>query len=115
KPDRNRRLLESVDVIRRLLAGDEVSHRGTITVERARVWTRPAHPPPLLVAAITSPTSAWGAQWADGLITVAQPITALRDIVTAYTSSGGTGPLALQTHLSWAPTEHDAIAIAHEQ
>jgi alkanesulfonate monooxygenase SsuD/methylene tetrahydromethanopterin reductase-like flavin-dependent oxidoreductase (luciferase family) len=36
---------ESVDVIRRLLAGEEVSHDGLVTVDRARVWSRPEQPP----------------------------------------------------------------------
>lgn len=115
KHERNQRLHESVDVIRRLLAAEEVSHRGAITVDRARVWTLPEHPPPLLIAAITAPTSAWGARWSDGLLTVAQPRGVLRDIVAAYKNSGGTGPIALQVHASWAPTDDEALALAHEQ
>ena len=43
---RNARLLECVDVIRALLAGEEVSHDGLVTVDRARLWTRPETPPP---------------------------------------------------------------------
>lgn len=39
---RDQRLLECVDVIRRLLHGEEVSHDGLVTVNRARLWTRPA-------------------------------------------------------------------------
>jgi alkanesulfonate monooxygenase SsuD/methylene tetrahydromethanopterin reductase-like flavin-dependent oxidoreductase (luciferase family) len=36
KPLREARLRECVDVIRALLAGEEVSHRGLVTVDRAR-------------------------------------------------------------------------------
>ena len=36
-----RRLRECVDVIRRLLAGEEVSHDGLVTVDRARLWSLP--------------------------------------------------------------------------
>ena len=41
KDVRNARLRECVDVIRALLAGEEVSHDGLVTVDRARLWTRP--------------------------------------------------------------------------
>ncbi len=33
--------------------GEEVSHDGLVTVDRARVWTRPAEPPSLVAAAVT--------------------------------------------------------------
>src|SRR4029453_16191359 len=39
KDVRNARLRESVDVIRDLLNGEEVSRDGLITVDRARLWT----------------------------------------------------------------------------
>jgi len=37
KEVRDERLVECVDVIRRLLAGEEVTHHGLVTVDRARV------------------------------------------------------------------------------
>ena len=36
-------------------------------------------------------------------------------MIDAYRDAGGRGPAALQVHLSWAPTEDEAEAIAHEQ
>jgi hypothetical protein len=39
----------------------------------------------------------------------------LRKIVGAYRDGGGQGRLVLQVHLSWAPTDEEAIAIAHDQ
>src|SRR5688572_10877925 len=45
KPTRDARLLECVAVIRALLAGEEVTHRGLVTVDRARVWDVPEVPP----------------------------------------------------------------------
>ncbi|MGC5076502.1 TIGR03885 family FMN-dependent LLM class oxidoreductase [Agrococcus sp. DT81.2] len=115
KPTRERRLLESVDVIRRLLAGEEVSHEGTFSVDRARVWSRPATPPKLIGAAITPESAARHAQWADGFITVAGDIAALRDVVAAYRDAGGRGPVSAQLHLSWAEDESEALAIARDQ
>jgi probable non-F420 flavinoid oxidoreductase len=115
KPTRERRLLESVDVIRRLLAGEEVSLEGTISVHRARVWSRPATPPRLIAAAITPESAARHAQWADGFVTVAGDVRALRDVLAAYRDAGGEGPLSAQLHLSWADDEATALALAREQ
>ncbi len=44
KDVRQRRLRESADVIRRMLDGEVVSHEGLVTVDRARLWTRPEIP-----------------------------------------------------------------------
>lgn len=52
---------------------------------------------------------------ADGLITVAAEPGAVRDIVAAYRDAGGRGPVCGQLHLSWAPTEDEALAIARDQ
>jgi probable non-F420 flavinoid oxidoreductase len=115
KDVRTARLRECVDVIRALLAGEEVSHDGLVTVDRARLWTRPETPPALFGAAVSVETARWCAEWADGLITVNAPDEHLRSMVDAYRDAGGRGPLALQVHLSWAPTEDEALATAHEQ
>jgi probable non-F420 flavinoid oxidoreductase len=115
KEVRNQRLRESVDAIRALLAGDEVDASGLIRVHRARLWTRPAHPPPLLATAVSAETAGWAAAWADGLATVAQDPGALRRVVDAYRGNGGRGPLVLQVHVSLAATDAEAVAIAREQ
>ena len=77
KDIRDARLLECVDVIRRLLAGEEVNH--------------------------------------DSLVTVNRPLDTLRQVLDAYRDAGGRGPARLQVHLSWAPTDDEALAIAHDQ
>ena len=116
KEERQRRLEESVDGIRRLHRGEEVTHRGLVTVDRARHYDPPAVPVPLLATAITPPTAARAAAWgADGVITINQPHEKLRDVIDAYRSHGGTGTLAIQVHLSWAPTRAEAEAIALDQ
>ena len=115
KEIRDARLEECVDVIRRLLAGEEVSRDGLVTVNRARLWTVPS-PAPQLVGPVVSVASASRvAAWADGLITINQPHEKLRQIIDAYRSAGGRGPLRLQVHLSWAPTEQEAEAVAYDQ
>jgi probable non-F420 flavinoid oxidoreductase len=115
KAERNARLRECVDVMRALFAGEEVSHRGHVVVDRARLWTRPADPPPLVGAAVSEKTARWAGEWADGLATVNAPPEQLRKIVDAYRDSGGQGRLVLQVHLSWAQTEEEALRIAHDQ
>ncbi|RSM86259.1 TIGR03557 family F420-dependent LLM class oxidoreductase [Kibdelosporangium aridum] len=115
KQIRDARLLECVEVIRDLLAGKEVSHDGLVTVDRARVWTRPAEVPNLIGAAVSVPTARKCAAWADGLITVNAPIDHLRRMIDAYRSAGGRGKVYLQVHLSWAADDETAAAIAHEQ
>jgi probable non-F420 flavinoid oxidoreductase len=115
KEVRNTRLVECVRVIRALLAGEEVIHDGLVTVDRARLWTLPAEPPPLLGAAVSARTARWCAGWADGLITVNAPVGQLRRIVDAYRDAGGGGRLCLQVHLSWARDDETALHIAHEQ
>ncbi len=115
KEVRDRRLLECVDVIRRLLRGEEVSHDGLVRVNRARLWTLPDRVPDLVGPAVTPATAARHAAWADALITVNQPADTLRQVLEAYRSAGGRGPARLQIHLSWAPTDGEAMAIAHDQ
>ncbi|MEJ3745954.1 TIGR03885 family FMN-dependent LLM class oxidoreductase [Actinomycetes bacterium KLBMP 9797] len=115
KEVRNARLRECVDVIRALLAGEEVSHDGLVTVDRARLWTRPPEPPDLVGAAVSVETARWCAAWADGLITVAAPADHLRQMIAAYREAGGRGRLALQVHLSYAADDDEALRIAYDQ
>ncbi|HEU5144769.1 MAG TPA: TIGR03885 family FMN-dependent LLM class oxidoreductase [Dermatophilaceae bacterium] len=115
KEVRDRRLIECVDVIRRLLQGEEVSHDGLIHLNRARLWTLPDTLPDLVGPAVTPETAARHAAWADGLITVNQPKETLQQVLDAYRGAGGRGPARLQIHLSWAPSEDEAVGIAHDQ
>jgi probable non-F420 flavinoid oxidoreductase len=115
KEIRDARLVECVDVIRRLLHGEEVSHDGLVHVNRARLWTLPDLIPDLVGPAVTPQTAARHAAWADGLVTVNQDAETLQRIMAAYREAGGRGPARLQIHLSWAPDADEATAIAHDQ
>jgi probable non-F420 flavinoid oxidoreductase len=115
KEERNARLRECVDVMRALFAGEEVTHHGRVVVDRARLWTRPPQPPPLIGAAVSVETARWAGSWADGLATVNAPHDHLRAMLDGFRDGGGSGRLVLQVHLSWAPTEEEALRIAHEQ
>ncbi|MEH0972583.1 TIGR03885 family FMN-dependent LLM class oxidoreductase [Micromonospora sp. CPCC 205546] len=115
KDVRAARLRECVDVIRALLAGEEVSHDGLVRVDRAKLWTRPEQPPALIGAAVSVATARWCAEWADGLITVNAPTAHLRQMIDAYRDAGGRGPLHLQVHVSWAPEQAEAERLAYDQ
>ena len=115
KETRQRRLEESVEVIRRLHRGEEVTHHGLVTVEQARIWEVPDTPPQLIAPAISVETARRAAAWADGLVTVNQPAGKLKEMLAAYRSNGGRGKAILQVHLSWAPGEDEATAVALDQ
>ncbi len=112
---RDARLLECARIITALLAGEEVSHDGLVTVDRARLWTLPPRPPELFGAAVSVPTARNVAAWADGMITVDQPADQLKRVIDGYRDAGGRGPVAVQVHLSWDADEQAALRIAHEQ
>lgn len=111
---RNRRLGECVDVIRRLLDGERVTHEGMVTVHEAKLWTRPKSPPPLYVPALSPETARWAGSWADGLITVNQPEEDLRRMIDAFHDTAGDKPLLLQVHVCWAEDEDRAAELALE-
>jgi probable non-F420 flavinoid oxidoreductase len=116
KAERNARLQECVEVIRRLWDGEHVDHTGHVRVEGAKLYTRPEKPPLLIGAALTAATAEWIGSWADGLITVAQPREKLQEIIDRFRHGGGTGkPIYLQAQHSYAPKAEDALQGAYDQ
>jgi len=116
KTERNERLREAADVMRMLWAGETVSREGHVSVSEAKLWTRPQRPPLLVGAAVTPPTAAWVAEWADALITVSQSDDELDRVVEAYRSNGGEGkPMYLQVHLAYADSDEAAREAAFAQ
>ncbi len=116
KPERNARLLECVEIMRALFAGDMVTHRGRVTVVEARLYSRPAQPVRLYGAAVTTDTAAFVGRWADGLLTTGGDIAQVRKVVEAFRENGGEGkPVHIQHALSWAADEDAALAAAKDQ
>jgi coenzyme F420-dependent glucose-6-phosphate dehydrogenase len=116
KAERNARLRECVDVIRALWAGETVTHHGWIHVEEARLWSLPEQPPLIIGPALSEETAEFVGGWADGFITVNAPRSQLEKLVAAFRRGGGEGkPLYLQCHLSYARTDEEARANAHDQ
>lgn len=116
KEHRDVRLRECVEVIRSLLRGEEVSHQGLVTVDRARVWSLPEETPPLIGAAVSEETAGTLGGWAEGMITVYRPPEQLRPVLDAFREGGGAGkPISVQVHVSWAEDDETALSIAHDQ
>jgi coenzyme F420-dependent glucose-6-phosphate dehydrogenase len=116
KADRNARLRECVEIIRALWAGETVTHHGHIHVEEAKLWSRPGEPPRILGPALSEETAEFVGGWADGLITVNATRERLERMIEAFRRGGGEGkPLILQVHCSYAGTDEEARANAHDQ
>jgi G6PDH family F420-dependent oxidoreductase len=81
-------LEEAIGIIRALLAGGEVVHRGEhFEVEHAQLFTLPDAPPPIVVAASGRRTAALAGRRADGVVGVAPS----PEVVDAFEANGGTG------------------------
>jgi coenzyme F420-dependent glucose-6-phosphate dehydrogenase len=116
KAERNAILGECANVIRALLRGATVTHRGRVTLLDARLYSLPKEPPLLLGAAVSEATAELVGGWADGLLTVSSKPEQLRRVIEAFRRGGGEGkPLFLQVGLNWAETEEEALRAAHEQ
>ncbi len=116
KSRRNDRLLASVRIVRRLLAGETVSFDGHVLVHDARLHTLPASAPLILGAAITPETAEWVGSWADGLITISKPVEKVRSVVDAFRRGGGRNkPMYMQCQISYASTDEEALQGAWDQ
>jgi coenzyme F420-dependent glucose-6-phosphate dehydrogenase len=116
KQTRNQRLLECQQVIRDLLSGETVNHKGLINVENAKLYTLPVKQPRLFCAAVTKETAKWAAGWADGLLTVHRPFEELKEVVEAFRQNGGKDkPIHLKVQLSYSRDSEQAQSGAYEQ
>src|SRR3954454_13187354 len=106
KAERNARLQECAEIIRALLQGETVTHRGRVTLVGGRLSSLPKRPPLLLGAAVTEATAELVGGWADGLLTVSAKPDAVRRVVEAFRRGGGEGkPMLMQVGLNWAASE----------
>ncbi|WP_129305730.1 LLM class F420-dependent oxidoreductase [Streptomyces sp. L2] len=79
-------LEESIQVMRRLFTGEEVTHHGThYTVENARLYTVPDEPVPIDISGFGPKATSLAARVGDGYITMMPD----EDMVTQYRKGGG--------------------------
>lgn len=116
KEKRNDRLLQCVKVIRNLLNGEEVTHRGLVSVEKAKLYSLPGKLPRLFIAAVSGQTCEWGASWADGLITTGGDPGETSDKIRQFRNNGGKDkPVFIQLSFSYAHSKSEAIDGAWDQ
>jgi coenzyme F420-dependent glucose-6-phosphate dehydrogenase len=99
-------LREAVEVIRTMWSGDWVDHRGEyFRVERARLYTAPEEPPPILIAASGQRAAEMAGEIGNGLIGLAPN----HELVTAFDGAGGTGqPRYAEITVCWGEDERAA-------
>ncbi|NJW53278.1 TIGR03885 family FMN-dependent LLM class oxidoreductase [Salinimicrobium oceani] len=117
KRNRNIRLQEAVEVMRRLWKEEDyINHEGMFTVERAKLFTKPIQPPMIFGAAITEKTAAWLSSWADGLITISKPVDELQKMVEAFQGAEGANkPMTLKVQISYDKDREKALTGAWKQ
>ena len=95
--ERREMLEEAVGIIRSLLAGGEVVHRGEhFVVEHAELFTLPDAPPPIVLAAAGPSSAALAGRVGDGVVGVAPS----PEVVDAFEANGGRGKRRLaQLHV----------------
>jgi len=123
-PERINRMFEAIEIIRKLftgsLAGKDVKHAGEFyRLESTRLWTMPEVPPEILVATAGPITAKRAGRSADGLITVGAPVEKIAGLFERFDAGAREAgkdpsvmPKVLQLHLSWAPTDEEALTNA---
>jgi F420-dependent oxidoreductase, G6PDH family len=117
-PERIDRMFEALDIIRKLftsgVTGKDVRHEGRYyRLESTRLWTAPATPPPIHVAASGPVTARRAGRVADGIITETAPPEKLAALFQRFDEGAREagrrgGARILRAHVSWAPTDEEA-------
>jgi coenzyme F420-dependent glucose-6-phosphate dehydrogenase len=118
-PERINRMFEALEIIKKLFGsrGKDVKHDGKyFKLESTRLWTMPDEPPPVYIATAGPVTAKKTGMYADGLITVGAPEGKIETIFEKCREGcreAGNDPSKFrfigQLHLSWAPTDEEAL------
>ncbi|GAB2680390.1 TIGR03885 family FMN-dependent LLM class oxidoreductase [Flavihumibacter cheonanensis] len=116
KAIRNERLLQCKEVMDALFKGEQVDFNGHIRVRKARLYSRPAIPPPLFCAALSEATAEWAGNWAEGLLTtVDDNLEEAAAKINAFKKQGENKPVHLQLSFCYARSWKEAVEQAYEQ
>ena len=109
---RHERLVEAVEIIRRLFAGGYVTHRGRhFDVQSAKLWDLPDTPPPIGIAVSGKQSCDLAGRLADLMIAV-EPEASLGEM---FDAAGGAGkPRVGQVPVCWGEDRDTAKTRAHE-
>jgi len=126
-PERINRMFDAVDVIKKLYASGlskrDVKHDGPFyKLESSRLWTMPDVAPEILIATAGPVTAKRAGRTVDGLITEGAPLDKIAPLLQRFAEGArevgrdaSTMPKVLRLHLSWAPTDEEAMKNAlHE-
>jgi G6PDH family F420-dependent oxidoreductase len=103
-------LEEAVDVIRELWGGGNVTRYGRhYTVDRARLYSLPDEPPPVLVSAFGPEAVEVAARIGDGFVNTGPA----KELLERYRAAGGKGVAQTGTKVCWAADEAEAKRTAH--
>lgn len=119
-PERLQRMWEGIEIIQKLFTGKDVKHQGKyFRLETCRLWTLPDSPPPIYVATAGPLTAKRAGRLVDGIITPGAPAEKIAMLLDRFDAGSreaerepGSQPKILQLHLSWAPTDEQALANA---
>ncbi|MEV0522139.1 TIGR03557 family F420-dependent LLM class oxidoreductase [Streptomyces sp. NPDC050439] len=106
-------LEEAVQVIRDLLTGDQVTHRGRhYTVENARLYTTPSEPVPIYVSGFGPKAAALAGRIGDGFVTM----TPDEELIGEFRSAGGGGkPVLGGLKVCWGTDRAQAVKTVHRK
>ncbi|MFG2651436.1 TIGR03557 family F420-dependent LLM class oxidoreductase [Streptomyces sp. NPDC048436] len=106
-------LEEAVQVIRDLLTGDEVSHRGRhYTVENARLYTTPDQPVPIYVSGFGPKAAALAGRIGDGFVTM----TPDEELIGQFRrAGGGQKPVLGGLKVCWGTDRAQAVKRVHRK
>ena len=109
---RQERMVEAIEVIRKLWEGGLTSHRGRhYTVENARIYSLPDEAPPIVIAAAGERATRIAGELGDGFWGLVPEA----DVIKAFEEAGGEGkPRIGQVHVCWAESEDEAKKTALE-
>ncbi len=104
-------LRESIEVMRELWTGEQVSHHGEhYTVENARIYTAPDDPPPVIVSGFGPKAATLAGEIGDGYFGTSPE----SELLETFASAGGTGEKLALMKACWGDDEQAARELAHE-
>ena len=115
--ERLKRMWEAIEIIQKLFTGKDVKHSGAyFTLETSRLWTMPDAPPPIYIATSGPITAKRTGKTCDGIITPGATVDKISGLLAKFDEGAreagkdpSTMPKILQLHLSWAPTDEEAL------
>ncbi len=104
-------LEEAVGLMRELWDGGMTTYRGRyFRVDNARLYSLPDTPVPVYVSGFGPESATLAGRIGDGFVSTKPDL----DLVGAFRrAGGGTKPAQLSTKVCWAPTEAEAVSLAH--